>query len=53
LEIPFREIIEPFFMESLASFARTHVEGGRRKIASMGKGKLKEKVNKPPSFDVD
>jgi hypothetical protein len=35
-------------MESLVSFAGTHVEGGRQKITSKGKGKLKEKVNKIP-----
>jgi hypothetical protein len=50
---PFEENIEPSFMELLASFAGTHVEGGRRNFASKGKGNLKEKVNKPPSSDVD
>jgi hypothetical protein len=39
-------------METLASSARTHVEGGRQKITSKGKGKLKEKVIEPPSFDA-
>jgi len=29
LDIPLRENIELFFMETLASFVRTHVEGGR------------------------
>jgi hypothetical protein len=45
-----RENIEPSFMETLASLVGTQVEGGRQKIASKGKGKLKEKVTKPPSF---
>jgi hypothetical protein len=40
-------------METLASIKGTQVEGGRQKIASKGKGKLKKKVIKPPSFDVD
>jgi hypothetical protein len=53
LEIPSRENIKPSFMETLASFKGTQVEGGRQKIASKGKGKLKKKVIKPPSFDVD
>jgi hypothetical protein len=52
LEIPLRENIEPFFMETLTSFAKTQVEGGRQKMAFKGKGKLKEKVTKPPSFDT-
>jgi len=34
-------------METLASFAKTQVEGGRQKMASKGKGKLKEKVTEP------
>jgi hypothetical protein len=37
----------------LASSIGTHVEGGRQKIVSKGKGKLKEKVTKPPSSNVD
>jgi hypothetical protein len=53
LEIPLREIIKPSFMETLARFEGTQVEGGRHKIASKGKGKSKKKVTKPPSFDVD
>jgi hypothetical protein len=36
-------------METLASFTETQVEGGRQKMASKGKGKLKEKVTKHPS----
>jgi hypothetical protein len=52
LDITLKEGIEPSFMEILASYARTQVEGGRQKIASKGKGKLKEKVTKPPSFDA-
>jgi hypothetical protein len=44
LEIPLRENIKPFFMETLVSFVGTHVEGGKQKIVSKGKGKLKEKV---------
>jgi hypothetical protein len=39
-------------METLAISARTNVEGGRQKITSKGKGKLKEKVIEPPSFDA-
>jgi len=39
-------------METLASSIGTQVEGGRWKIASKGKGKLKEKVTEPPSFDT-
>jgi hypothetical protein len=53
LEIPLRENIEPSFMETLASYVETHVEDGRWKIASKGKGKLKEKVTKPPCFDAN
>jgi hypothetical protein len=48
LEIPFSENIEPYFLEILASSVRTQVEGGRQKIISKGKGKLKEKVTEPP-----
>jgi hypothetical protein len=47
-----RESIKPFFMETLASSTKTQVEGGRWKMASKEKGKLKEKVTKPPSFDT-
>jgi hypothetical protein len=39
-------------METLASFAKTQVVGGRQKMASKGKGKLKEKMTKPPSSDT-
>ncbi len=39
-------------METLASFVRTHVEGGRQKITSKGKGKLKEKVIASPSSNT-
>jgi hypothetical protein len=39
-------------MEILASFVETQVEGGRQKMASKGKGKLKEKVIKPPSSNT-
>jgi hypothetical protein len=52
LEIPLKENIKPSFIEILASFAKTQVEGGRQKMASKGKGKLKEKVIKIPSFDA-
>jgi hypothetical protein len=46
-----KENIEPSFIETFASSIRTHVEGGRQKITSKGKGKLKERVIAPPSFD--
>jgi hypothetical protein len=36
----------------LASFVETQVEGGRLKMTSEGKGKPKEKVIEPPSFDT-
>jgi hypothetical protein len=39
-------------MEILASSIGTHVEGGRQKIISKVKGKLKEKMTKPPSSDA-
>jgi hypothetical protein len=52
LQIPLRKNIEPAFTNTLASFAKTHVEGGRQKMASKGKGKLKEKVIEPPSSDT-
>jgi len=52
LEIPLKENIEPSFMETFVSFAETQVKGGRWKIISNGKGKLKEKVTEPPSFDA-
>jgi hypothetical protein len=52
LEIPSRKSIEPAFMETLTSFVETQVEGGRWKVASKGKGKLKEKMVEPPSFDA-
>jgi len=48
-----RESIEPSFVETLASFTKTQVEGGRWKITSKGKGKLKEKVTEPPSFHAN
>jgi hypothetical protein len=51
MEIPLRESIKPSFMETLASSIETQVEGGGQKMASKGKGKLKEKVTKPP-FDT-
>jgi hypothetical protein len=47
-----KEGIEPSFMETLASYARTQVEGGRQKNASKGNGKLKEEMTKPPSSDA-
>jgi hypothetical protein len=40
-------------METLASLARTHVEGGKWTNVSKGKGKLKEKGMKTPSFDAN
>jgi hypothetical protein len=43
LEIPLKESIKPSFMETLTTFAETQVECGRWKMASKGKGKLKEK----------
>jgi hypothetical protein len=52
LEIPMRESIEPYFMETLASSVETQVEGGRQKMVTKGKGKLKEKVTEPPSSDA-
>jgi hypothetical protein len=39
-------------MKTFASSTRTWVEGGRLKMASKGKGKLKEKVAKPPSSNA-
>jgi hypothetical protein len=39
-------------METFASSVETKVEGGRWKMASKGKGKLKEKVIKPPSSNA-
>jgi len=36
-------------MDILASFVETQVECGMQKMASKGKGKLKEKMTKPPS----
>jgi len=53
LEIPLRENIELFFMETLASFVGTQVEGGRQKSTSKGKGKLKEKMTETPSSNVN
>jgi hypothetical protein len=53
LGVPLRESIKSSFMETLASSTRTQVKGGRRKNASKGKGKLKEKVTKPPSSNVN
>jgi hypothetical protein len=40
-------------METLTSSIGTHVEGGRRKIISKVKGKLKDKMIKPPSSDAN
>jgi len=40
-------------MKTLASFVGTHVEGGRQKNVSKGKGKLKEKIAKPPSSNAN
>jgi hypothetical protein len=40
-------------METLASSIGTQVEGRRWKSASKGKGKLKEKVIEPPSFNAN
>jgi hypothetical protein len=40
-------------MEILTSSIGTQVEGGKRKIISKGKGKLKEKMIEPPSSNVD
>jgi hypothetical protein len=40
-------------METLTSSIGTHVEGGKQKIISKIKGKLKEKMTEPPSSDVD
>jgi len=53
LETPLRESIEPSFKETLANSIGTHVEGGKRKIISKVKGKLKEKMIKPPSSDAN
>jgi hypothetical protein len=39
-------------METFTSSAETQFECGRRKIVCKGKGKLKEKMTKPPSFDA-
>jgi hypothetical protein len=52
LEIPLRESIEVYFKETLASCTKTQVEGGRQKMVSKGKGKMKEKVTKPPSSNA-
>ncbi len=40
-------------METLASSIGTHVKGGKWKNTSKGKGKLKEKMTKPPSSNVN
>jgi hypothetical protein len=40
-------------MEIFISYARTQVKGGRQKNISKGKGKLKDKMTKPPSFDLN
>jgi hypothetical protein len=48
-----KENIKPFFMETFASLIGTQVEGGKQKITSKGKGKLKEKMIEPPSSNVD
>ncbi len=47
-----KESINHVFMDTLASFVETKVEGGRQKMASEGKGKLKEKLTKPPSTNA-
>jgi hypothetical protein len=47
-----KEGIDASFMETIVSYARTHVQGGRQKIVSKEKEKLKEKVTKPPSSDA-
>jgi hypothetical protein len=47
-----KEKIKWSFMQTLASFVGTEVEGRRWKSASKGKGKLKEKVIKPPSSNA-
>jgi hypothetical protein len=47
-----RENIKPYFMETFVSSTGTQVEGGRRKMACKGKGKLKEKMTKPPSSNA-
>jgi hypothetical protein len=52
LEIPLRESIEASFRETFASSIKTQVEGGRQKMVSKGKRKLKEKVIKPPSSNA-
>jgi hypothetical protein len=39
-------------METLATFAKTQVEGGKQKMASKGKGKLKEKMTEPLSSNT-
>jgi hypothetical protein len=52
LAIPLRENIEPSFMETFTNSVGTQVEGGRQKIISKGKGKLKEKVTDPPSYNA-
>jgi hypothetical protein len=48
-----RENIELYSMKTLTSFVGTHVEGGRQKNVSKGKGKLKEKMTKPPSSNAN
>jgi hypothetical protein len=40
-------------MEIFISSAGTQVKGGRQKNTSKGKGKLKDKTTKPPSFDLN
>jgi hypothetical protein len=53
MEIPLRENIKLPFIKTLAGSVGTHFECGRRKNASQGKGKLKEKVIEPPSCDAN
>ncbi len=53
LEIPLKENIKSSFMEILASSKGTQVEGGRQKITSKDKQKLKKKMTEPFSFDED
>jgi hypothetical protein len=52
LEISLKDNIEPTFMETFASFAKIQVEGGRQKMASKGKGKLKEIMTELLSSDI-
>lgn len=53
LEIPLKENIKLAFMENLANFKRTQVEGGKQKNILKGKHKSKEKGKGIPSSDVN